>query len=136
MWSTQNILAPKGACHLGMKLSGMILLPIIIRLGLVQDPLGIFCPINSLFINRNWWLILLSENLIVFWFMSKINWTIVEFKGFQIYDHFLSFFSICWVVSYFVIFHWLKLGKHTWDSFFHLVTETGSWFVLPPPPPP
>ncbi len=42
---------------------------------------------------------------------------------------FLSFIG-WWVLSNYVIFHYIKVSKHIWDPCCFVVTESGSWFIL------
>ncbi len=44
--------------------------------------------------------------------------------------HTNMWFSVCWVISNFVIFHKIKVAKHIWDQCCHLVAETSTWYPL------
>ncbi len=90
----------------------------------------IFCPVNSLVVSRNLWLILLSKIWLFLDLVKRVFKKLKNSKDLKSALIFFSSFSGCWVFSNFVIFHLIKVAKYIRDTYCHLATETDSWFPL------
>ncbi len=75
----------------------------------------LFGTLNSLVVTRNQWLHWLSKIWQFSNLVKHVNF-FLKFYWFQICAHFFSSFSGCWVTSHFVIFHYIKVAKHSWDN--------------------
>ncbi len=91
--------------------------------------LGMYRTVNRYVVVWNRWLILLFK-IWYFFYFCRININkFLKFLEFQICAYFLSGLSVCWVISNFLIFQEIKVGKYIWDPWCHMVAETGSWFL-------